>query len=197
MFFTKLVILVSLYVIGGTKQAYGSIIQSTVGPVNQGYLLMDTRQPASCYNMMNNNICPSSFNHQVVGENSNPSALTKLSLQGVKIQLALVAFFNDTLTCLKHLREYTCSNTLMKCIPTTKSIYGFKLEYDVNRTKKACANVKKSCSLALQATSIHNCSLIQTDPFEFSYCNKHTVVPGDICPSTDYMVKYKIKFFVM
>ncbi|XP_028405351.1 uncharacterized protein LOC114527847 [Dendronephthya gigantea] len=152
----------------------------------QGYLVLDTSAPTSCYDIPNNTVCPS-FSHQVPGADAMPTALALVTLQNVQVELNRVAVFKGTRDCLEDLREYSCSNSLMQCTPNKQSPYGFVLEYNVTRTRQACENVKKSCSSLVQAATIHNCSIIQTNPYDFAICEKHTVVPGDVCSRTDYM----------
>lgn len=149
---------------------------------------MDTSEKASCYDMPTNQICPL-FHHKGVGPDRDPYTLMKLSLANVEVQLGSIPVTGETPACRKYLREYTCSNTLMQCTPSSATIYGFILRYDVARTREACANVTKSCSLRVQA-AINNCNLIQTDPFDYAICNRHTPVPGDVCPATAYTVRY-------
>ena len=158
--------------------------------IPQGYLVMDTTAPASCHDMPSNQLCPS-FSHPTVGENSNPQALVKIGLQSVKLQLAVATFFRSDPACVNSLREYSCSNSLMNCTKSNSTQFGFVLNYDVNRTQKACAKVQSLCSQLVQDATIHKCSVIQTDPFEFAVCNYHTFFKGDICPRTNYMVTYK------
>jgi hypothetical protein len=179
MVLAKFVVFLSLlYVISGASVS-----------MQQAYLAMDTQIPASCHDMPNNQICPS-FSHQIVGENANPQALTLRALHSVKLQVGVAIFFQDNQACINNVSEYACSNSLMKCTKSNATVYGFMLNYDVQRTRQACANVQKSCSPHVQDATVHNCSVIQTDPFEFAICNKHTDFPGDVCPRTDYMVKY-------
>lgn len=180
MVLAKFIVFVSLY----------CVVSAASVSTKQGYLIMDTAKQASCHNMSKNSVCPS-FNHQVVGANKT-LPLLQMSLQAVKLQLAGARFLSATLGCLNDVREYSCSNVLMKCEKSNITGFGFKLDYDVNRTEQACDNVRKSCSPLVQATTIHNCSLIQRDPFQFAICNKHAAVPGDICTSTDHLVKYRI-----
>ncbi len=181
MVLARLLVFVSLYYVIGAA-------------TGQGYLVMDTTANASCHAMPQNQICPA-FKHKIVGDHTNPTALTRLGLQEVKLKLAVAHFFNDTKAndtkaCLKYVREYACSNTLMKCTKSKHTGYGFMLKYNIRRTKKACAKVKRFCSSNVLHAVTHNCSVINTDPFEFALCNKHTVVPGDLCPTTDYTVNY-------
>ena len=160
----------------------------------QGYLVMNTTAPASCHDMPSNQLCPS-FSHQIVGENTNPQALVNLTLQSVKLQLAVAIFFQDSPACINNLREYSCSNSLMNCTKSNVTRFGFMLTYDIQRTRKACADVQKSCSRLVQEATIHKCSVIQTDPFDFAVCNHHTFFKDDICPRTNYMYPKAITKF--
>ena len=155
---------------------------------------MDTSEKAGCHPMpQNDSTCPASFNHQIVGSVNNANALVMVNLQAVKLQVAVADFVPNTPDqCKTDLLEYACSNTLMNCVKMPKSKYGFFLTYNVSRTKQACDKVKKSCPQPVQASSIFNCSVIQTDPFEYANCTTHTNFTGDICPNTNYMVKYNI-----
>lgn len=183
MFLPKLIVFVSFYyLVNAANNVQGQ----------SGYVLMDTRERADCYPMPNNQICPATFNHQIVGATKDPTALVKVNLQAVKLMVAVADFFGEIGTCKRNLTEYACSNILMNCVKSKKTIFGFVLTYNIKRTRQACENVKKSCSPSVQASTIFNCSAIQTDPFEYARCNKHTAFPGDICPSTNYMVTYKI-----
>ena len=193
MFLPKLIVFASFcYLVnaGRGRKRQGQKIAKDKG--KSVYVLMDTNKTATCYPMPKNQICPSSFNHQIVGAASNPTALAMINLQAVKLMVAVADFFNDTAACKKDLTEYACSNTLMQCVKSNQTIFGFVLTYNVSRTRQACENVKKSCSKNVQASTIFNCSAIQTDPFEYAMCNKHTTFDYDICPRTSNKVKYKI-----
>lgn len=179
MTFAKLLVLLSLCYITS-----GAIIGS-------GYLEINQSVPARCYNMPSNSLCPS-FDHQIVGQNNAPDKLFQYSLQVVKIKLASMPFFNHSHDCMHCVREYACSNNLMKCTPDNQSPFGFRLAFDVNRTETACANIKRVCPQDVQDVITFNCSVIQRDPFEYSYCIKSPVVAGDICPASNYMVYYII-----
>ena len=179
MFSVKLIVFLTLLVCGTShaNQAPGL-----------GYLFVNGSQPAYCYDLSPNKVCPPNLvNYKIVGFNRATEVVAKFELQTVNLALELLDFFHVSQACRDSVRLYSCSNNFAVCTPDSK--YGVNLRYNYLRTKVACESIKSNCPAIVFDGVTFNCSLIQKDVSGYTYCDELPEVQGDVCSKSNYKVR--------
>ena len=155
---------------------------------DKGYLLLNGSIPnKGCYNLPGNTQCPSNLiNYKVFGLGYADNFST-LNLKSVDLMIMSLKFFKEvTPACEDAVREYACSNTFARCEKDDSQTLGAVVTFNVTHTSQACAKVKKSCPLPVQAATINNCTTIMGNFTDLIYCVDIPNIPGDICSKSNY-----------
>ena len=154
-----------------------------------GYQFLNVSRVPHCFSLPSNDECPTTLINYKIPDLDNSLVPTNHMLTIVNTTLNSLQFFsNVNATCRQAVREYTCSNTLPICRTDPTTPWGVAINFDVNRTKRACAAAKASCPKDVIAASILNCGNIMDNLMELMTCAPLPDVPGDVCAKTNYKV---------
>lgn len=159
-----------------------------------GYQFLNMSRMPYCFSLPNNNQCPTTSINYKIPDFENGGVSTNYLLTNVNVTLNMLHFFpNVNDTCRQAVREYACSRTFPICREDQTKPWGITINYDVNRTRRACVAANASCSKKVVEATILNCLNIIHNPMEFMSCAPLPDVPGDLCAKTNYKVTHFVQ----
>ena len=168
---------------------FSSLFSTSAGSNVLGYQFLNVSRMPYCFSLPNNDQCPTTLINYKIPDLDSSLVSTDHLLTIVNTTLNSLQFFlNVNATCRQAVQEYACSNTLPICRTDPNTPWGIAINFDVNRTKRACAAAKASCPKDVIAASILNCVNIMDNPMELMTCAPLPAVPGDACANTNYKV---------